>query len=309
MQVAVARLLGYRWPAELDPDMRLSARARALATSCDALLPFADRDGIVCLPSVRGEKPAADRLLSLLTACGIRPDRDLDEWLRTSFFEEHCKLFHQRPFVWHVWDGRADGFQALVNYHCLAAPNGEGRRTLQALTYSYLGDWIERQRADQQAGREGSDGRLAAALDLQGHLERILEGEPPYDIFIRWKPLHEQPIGWDPDVNDGVRLNIRPFLSASLRKGGRAGAGVLRWKPNIHWKKDRGEEPKSIRPAAEYPWFWGCPGNGSEADRTDFMGGPEFDGSRWNDLHCSLKAKQAARKRAGTEVANGRIRS
>jgi len=302
LQVAVARLLGYRWPAELDPEMRLSERARALVKSCEALLPFADRDGIVCLPSVRGEQPAADRLLSLLTACAVRPDRDLDDWLRTSFFEEHCKLFHHRPFVWHVWDGRADGFQALVNYHRLAAPNGEGRRTLEALAYSYLGDWIERQRADQQAGKEGADGRLAAALDLQAQLERILEGEPPYDIFVRWKPLHEQPMGWDPDINDGVRLNIRPFLSASLRKGGRAGAGILRWKPNIHWKKDRGEEPKSIRPAADYPWFWSCPGNGSDDDRTNFVGGPEFDGSRWNDLHYTRKAKERARESTGGAI-------
>ena len=40
-----------------------------------------------------------------------------------------------------------------VNYHRLAAPNGEGRRTLEKLIYSYLGDWIDRQRADQKAGR------------------------------------------------------------------------------------------------------------------------------------------------------------
>ncbi|OFV84033.1 MAG: hypothetical protein A2W26_01140 [Acidobacteria bacterium RBG_16_64_8] len=96
-------------------------------------------------------------------------------------------------------------------------------------------------------------------------------------------------------MNDGVRLNIRPFLSASLRKGGRAGASILRWKPNIHWRKDRGEEPKSIRPVADYPWFWSCPGSGSDDDRTDFTGGPEFDGNRWNDLHYTIAAKQAAR--------------
>ena len=80
--MAVGRLLGYRWPAELDAEMRLSERARELVRRCDELLEFADEDGIVCLPSVRGEKPAADRLLSLLAACGVRPDRDLDEWLR-----------------------------------------------------------------------------------------------------------------------------------------------------------------------------------------------------------------------------------
>ena len=36
--------------------------------------------------------------------------------------------------------------------------------------------------------------------------------KPPTDIFVRWKTtgLH-RPIGWNPDLNDGVRLNIRPF--------------------------------------------------------------------------------------------------
>ena len=38
----------------------------------------------------------------------------------------------------------------------------------------------------------------------------VIEGEPPYDIFVRWKPLHHQPIGWEPEIDDGVRLNIHP---------------------------------------------------------------------------------------------------
>jgi hypothetical protein len=298
LHVAVARLVGYRWPAEFDTEMQLSEPARKLVRRCDELLPFAANDGIVCIPSVRGNQPASDRLLALLSACGLKTDRDLDAWLRSSFFEEHCKLFLHRPFIWHIWDGRPDGFHALVSYHKLAGPKGEGRRTLEALTYSYLGNWIERQKDDQRKGNDGADGRLAAALDLQTQLERVLAGEPPCDVFVRWKPLHEQPVGWDPDINDGVRINIRPFMSVELRKGGRAGAGILRWKPNITWKKDRGAEPKSIRPIEEFPWFWVCPGEGSLDERTDYKGGAEFDGCRWNDLHYSLAEKHAARAKA-----------
>jgi hypothetical protein len=74
---------------------------------------------------------------------------------------------------------------------------------------------------------------LAAALELQVRLEQILEGEAPFDIFVRWKETREQPIGWEPDLNDGVRLNIRPFVEA----------GVLRSKFNINWRKDRGKNP------------------------------------------------------------------
>jgi len=316
LQVAVARLLGYRWPPELDAEIRLADEARAWVARCGELAGFADDDGIVCLPALRGEAGAADRLRGLLAAAfggawsgakerellaaaagGGRAAESLEEWLRERFFEEHCKRFHHRPFVWHVWDGRRDGFHALVSYHRLAGPGGEGRRTLEALTYSYLGDWIARQKALQREGREGADARLAAAQDLQSQLERILAGEPPCDLFVRWKPLHRQPIGWEPDIDDGVRLNIRPFLRAELRTGGRKGAGLLRWKPNLKWSKGRGKEPQSLRLREDFPWFWSCPGAGSETDRTDFQGGPDFDGNRWNDLHYTTAAKHAARSR------------
>ena len=70
---------------------------------------------------------------------------------------------------------------------------------------------------------------------------------------MRWKPIHQQPIGWEPDINDGVRLNIRPFMADDL-PGGKKGAGILRAKPNIHWRKDRGKEP--FRDQERFPWFW-----------------------------------------------------
>ena len=298
LQVAVARLLGYRWPAELDDKMRLSKRARELVKRCDELAKLVDHDGIVCISSVRGEEPAADRLMALLAECGITPGKaceltggdSLEDWLRSSFFEEHCKLFHHRPFIWHIWDGRKrDGFHALVNYHKLAEGNGKGQKLLESLTYSYLGDWIIRQKDGVKQSEGGADGRLAAAMELQKRLEAILQGEPPFDLFVRWKPLHEQPIGWEPDINDGVRMNIRPFMASDI-PGGKKGAGILRWKPNIKWGKDRGKEPK--RPKEEYPWFWGW-----DETTIDFMGtGKEPDGNRWNGCHYANKTKQAARK-------------
>ena len=131
------------------------------------------------------------------------------------------------PFIWHIWDGRKDGFSALVNYHKLTKGN------LERLIYTYLGDWINFQRGRRDHGEPGADGRLVAALLLQDKLKLILEGEPPYDIYVRWKSLAEQPIGWDPDLNDGVRVNIRPFVTA----------GVMRSKFTIHWNKDRGKNP------------------------------------------------------------------
>lgn len=249
LQVAVGRLLGYRWPEQPESD---------------DLGDLADGDGIVCLPSVLGERTAADRLQELLSrafgetwspprskqlleASGSKK-KDLGAWLRDDFFKAHCQVFKNRPFVWQIWDGRKDGFSALVNYHRLDRP------TLERLTYTYLGDWIERQTAGVRDDVAGAEERLAAARDLQRRLELILEGEPPYDVYVRWKSLAEQPIGWEPDLNDGVRLNVRPFVEA----------GVLRSKFNVKWDKDRGKNP-----------------DGSE---------------RINNLHYTLAEKQGARK-------------
>jgi hypothetical protein len=302
LQVAVARLLGYRWPAELDAQMRLSVEGRDWVKRSKDLVGLADRDGIVCLSSLRNEEPAVARLRVLLAASfgdqwSATKERELlaatpgqaaslEEWLRERFFEEHCSLFHQRPFLWHLWDGRKDGFHALINYHRLA-DGSKGRQLLETLAYAYLGEWIDRQRRGAAAGESGAEARLAAALELQGELCRILEGEKPYDLFIRWRPLRRQPIGWEPDLDDGVRINARPFLAASL-SAGRAGAGLFRAKPNIQWKKDRGTEPR--RDESEFPWFW-----------KDGL----FHGERRNDVLLTLEYKRRVRE-APTKAGNQR---
>jgi len=299
LQIHVARLLGYRWPAEHDPEMDLAEEQRAWVEETKALHHFQDEDGIVCIPSMRGERPAADRLLQLLHVAygdgwhdeiltellSKSGSTSLDDWLRGRFFDEHCKLFQHRPFIWHIWDGRKrDGFHALINYHKLAEGDGKGRRLLESLTYSYLGDWLARQQDGVKRGEGGAEDRLAAALELQKRLVAILEGEPPFDLFICWKPIEEQAIGWEPDINDGIRLNIRPFMLQDLPDG-KKGAGILRAKPNIHWKKDRGKEP--VREESKFPWFW--------------MSG-NFTGERVNDMHLRIADKRTARTERGADA-------
>ena len=290
LQVAIIRLLGYRWPAELDGGMELADEQREWVNRCDTLLPYADDDGIVCIPPVRGEAAASDRLLNLLAAAFNQNGGDtwsnntlaqllknadhagktLETWLREKFFPQHCKLFGHRPFIWHIWDGLRDGFAALVNYHKL------DKKLLEALIYTYLGDWISRQQQDIAGGVDGAQERLAAAESLKKKLELILIGDAPYDIFVRWKPLAEQSLGWEPDLNDGVRLNIRPFLTVPAV--GKKGAGVLRDKPNIKWTKDRGKDVESA------PWYHlGSTYGGKEGDRI-------------SDHHLTLAEKRTARE-------------
>ena len=283
LQVAVARLLGYRWPAELDKEMELADEQLAWVLRCQDLEDHVDDDGIVCLPPVRGEKAADQRLEALLQDAYGKEwttplknrlletvgSKSISLWLRDKFFEQHCKLFQNRPFIWHVWDGLKDGFSALVNYHQL------DKAGLERLIYTYLGDWIRTQQAGVVNGEDGADIRLAAAETLKTELGKILEGEKPYDIFVRWKPLAEQPIGWNPDLNDGVRLNIRPFLLA--KDLGKKGAGILRCKPNIKWAKDRGADVPSA------PWYHlGLEYGGKEGDRI-------------NEHHTTLAEKSSAR--------------
>lgn len=227
LQVAVARLVNYRWPDQ-EPD---------------ELDELADTDGLIALSALAGEPAAADRLRKVLErAYGSEfspalvdglladvgaPGKSLADWLRDGFFDHHLKVFEQRPFVWHIWDGWKDGFSVLANYHTL------DQAKLRKLTYSMLGSWIEVQREGAKAGKAGADLRLAAAEDLQRRLGLILDGEAPYDMYVRWKSLAAQPIGWEPDLDDGVRMNIRPFVEA----------GVLRKTPKIKWGKDRGKNP------------------------------------------------------------------
>ena len=364
MQVAVARLLGYRWPAEVEAaSSRLQDTRQAVASTVEAassrfqdtrqvgastveaassrfqdtrqdvastveaassrlqdtrqvgastvdaassrvlnkrleaastmeLADLSDDDGIVCLPPVRGEPMAVDRLRALLArafgedwsaAREAQLLKDvgcdgmtLNQWLRDKFFEQHVARFHRRPFIWHVWDGHKEGFSALLNYHTLT------REKLQTLIHTYLGDWITQLR---RAVTDNADAslKLAKAEALKTKLEAILEGDPPYDIFVRWKPLAQQPIGWEPDINDGVRLNIRPFVEAEVLR-------IPRAKLGIKWEADRGKDVPSA------PWYRLGPQYG------------EPEGTRINNHHTSLSEKrvEAASSRLDkTTASNG----
>ncbi|MEY5049168.1 MAG: hypothetical protein RLZZ175_2527 [Bacteroidota bacterium] len=269
LQVGLARVLGYRWPAESDTEMELADEARVLIESIKAFDHLADEDGIFCIPSVNAEQAGAERLrdylqqvfagewnnqtiTQLLQKEGAN-STNLEAWLRDEFFVQHCKEFQNRPFIWHIWDGRKDGFSALVNYHKLDKDN------LSKLIYTYLNDWIRGCEAKKNAGESGAEGLFSAAQKLKENLVAILHGEAPYDIFVRWKSLEQQPIGWEPDLNDGVRLNIRPFVEA----------GVLRSRFNVKWGVDRGKNPA----------------------------GSHWGEVRDNDIHLSLEEKQAAREK------------
>ena len=284
LHAALSRLCGYRWPAETDTDMCLSEEARSwIAKSAE--LPAGDNDGLLGVPAVAGENPLADRLRAhLATAFGAdwsdalerrlvaeadetldkktARDGSLDAWVRDRAFRQHCALFDQRPFLWHISDGLKDGFSVFVHYHRFDQAN------LRKLTYTLLGDWLARAKAENNALR------YEKGRELQQMLEKILEGEKPYDIFVRWKSLSQKPLGWDPDLDDGVRQNIRPFIKA----------GVLTHDlSKILKDKDRGKDVTSA------PWY------------------PVFKGERRNDHHTTLAEKRSAREAAVKRVESAQV--
>ena len=267
----------------------ISTRSRMPTGSCACRrwrgsAPAADRVQQV-LAAAFGEAWSPAKVKELLEQAGSKK-KNLADWLRDEFFKQHCALFGNRPFVWHIWDGQRDGFSALVNYHRL------DRKTLEKLTYTYLGqDWVERQRAEVRDEVPGAEARLAAALELQRKLERSSKARRRYDIYVRWKELHEQPIGWEPDLNDGVRLNIRPFVEA----------GVLRAPFNIHWRKDRGKNPDGSRAAQRHPPDAGREARSAEAGRArvsetvlDRLVGVPPERARAYDPNVQVRAGRAA---------------
>jgi hypothetical protein len=260
--------------------MRLSGEAREWILKA-ATLPKGSSDGLLAVPPVAGQKGLADRLRNYLSASfgsawsdvlerrliaeadetldkKLARDGSLEAWIRDRAFRQHCALFQQRPILWHIWDGLREGFSVFVHYHRF------DESTLRKLIYTMLGDWLARARA------EKNELRFERGRELQQALEKILEGERPYDIFVRWKSIAKLPLGWDPDLDDGVRINIRPF----------ALAGVLREMPKIKWTKDRGSDIESA------PWY------------------PVFKGERINDHHTTLAEKRAARDEAQKRVAS-----
>jgi hypothetical protein len=128
-----ANIRHWQKVAEEEAEMRLSSRARALVQRCDELLNFADNDGIVCIPAVRAEPRADERLLEILQAVGQafqpdvghfgrqagKPDLLPEDWL--------CNLFHNRPFIWHIWDGKTFTGDRVNDVHLTNAENQASR--------------------------------------------------------------------------------------------------------------------------------------------------------------------------------------
>lgn len=224
VDITLVRMLGYRWPEQdayeaehgpiLDPDL-------------------VDPDGIIPLVPCGDEPVAEERVRTRLVrqlgddgADAFLSDlkrytkRDLGEWIRRDFFRAHTKRFKNRPIAWHLRSPEG-AFEALVLYHRLS------RDTLAKLRVNYAGDRLARLRADQQRMKDRGDAARVTALqlaiedveDFRRTLEAIERGdELRHRIRCRWKGETEtgRPGPYAPDIDDGVKVNIRPFQESGL---------------------------------------------------------------------------------------------
>ena len=209
----------------------------------------ADEDGIVPFAPVADEASLSDRVhceLEVLFPAldighveaeianelkknvkGYRRTGGIADWLENVFFQFHCALYKSRPIFWHIASNQGPSpcaFGALVHYHRF----DENR--MAQLRGQYLRDAIETFR--REAALADKDGRTDARQDWQARLEEAQEldrrlqrvqegfhdgpegGNADYRILTPWKARSERPDGWDPDLDDGVKVNIIPLQKA-----------------------------------------------------------------------------------------------
>ncbi len=218
-----------------------------------------DDDGIVPFSQATGETRLVDRVRQELAALfpgrdesqieleivneirrgakGYRKCANLDDWLANAFFEYHASLYKSRPIFWHIASSQGTAsfaFGALVHYHHF------DRNRMAKLRASYVRDTIEELRREaglaDKAGRADDRVELQAKVEeaqaLDKKLQQIQEGhhvgpeggDRDFRILTPWKEPGARPRGWNPDLDDGVKVNIAPLDRAGvLRLTGVAG--------------------------------------------------------------------------------------
>ena len=105
--VTVLRLLGHRWPKQIEAG---------------ELVPdWADPDGIIPITPLAKETTLFERVQQRLRADEFDASdlaqvmgKPLDAWLATEFFQHHTKQFKKRPIAWQLQSGK---FTIAVRQH------------------------------------------------------------------------------------------------------------------------------------------------------------------------------------------------
>jgi len=220
--VSLLRLLGYRWP---EQDSYEAEHGRIVPPE------LVDSDGITPLVKCNEQPTAAERIRARLDyqfgeEGALRSEQEfrtwtgkqLEPWLEKEYFKRHITQFKRRPIAWHLSSSEGT-FQTFVLYHKLS------RATLERIRTLYAGALINRLRADRE--RAAGDSGLARELGLKiedveefiDRLRAIEEGRTiEARIRCRWKDEEAdgRPGPYAPDLDDGVKVNIRPFQEMNI---------------------------------------------------------------------------------------------
>lgn len=214
----------------------------------------ADEDGIVPYEAIAGKEALIDRVRGELAilfpdhdaskieveivnelkarVTGYRTVASIEQWIEDVYFEFHSSLYKNRPIIWHITSKPGRGpqaFGALCHYHKF-----DGNR-IAKLRGSYIRDAI--QTFKREAALASQEGRTQDRQEWQAKLEEVQEldrklqlvqegffegkegGDRDFRILTPWKSSGQRPKGWNPDIDDGVAVNIAPLQRAGvLRK-------------------------------------------------------------------------------------------
>ena len=224
VSVTVLRILGYRWQNQELHEEKFGPIVDPTLVRKDGIAPLVssiDSSTAENFVYQRMQKDFGDdRVVTRLTEFHQWVGLNLGDWLRAEFFKRHAQQFKHRPIAWHFVSPERT-FEAFVLYHKLSLP------TLQALRTQYAGGLVEKLRVDLARAKERKDEagmrKLQAQIeDVDEFRERIarIERGDGLDARIRcrWKGEEEKgrPGPYAPDIDDGVKVNIRPFQELGL---------------------------------------------------------------------------------------------
>jgi len=257
MSIVVLRLLGHRWPSEIE-----TGHAAPSWADGDGIIPITDNTGVsTLLARVRqriAEDFGAERAGAVEREFDEIVGKPLSAWLASDFFKRHISQFRKRPIAWQLISSASDGdrrrgrvagnapaFSCLVYYHRLNADLLPKLRTqyigpLRMSFQTELGS-LERMKdrnADQDARRLELENKLEELREFDARLERVivesfaspaLDNATSKETVDKWTSRDgrvrapqtrdaflAQERRYDPDLNDGVRVNIAPFQRTGL---------------------------------------------------------------------------------------------
>jgi hypothetical protein len=249
--VMILRLLGHRWPKQIEAG--------------EIVPNWADADGVIPLTDGTIEQTLVDRVRKRIAAefdggdvAAIEREfreimgKPLDQWLEVEFFKYHVKQFKKRPIAWQIQSGKythrsKPAFACLVYYHKLDGDLVPKIRT------QYVGPLRQRFETELRGIEAVSvDARSVRQdkrrVDLEGLIEELKEFETALQqvvvkgfsskkletLIAKEKPdkwcsvdgIKDPPVdggaflrqerSYLPDINDGVRVNIAPLQKAGL---------------------------------------------------------------------------------------------